>query len=516
MNKTRMQLLYRLFLILFFTVSLSVSFAADSTSGFEKIKDSIVETTLENGLKLIILPRREAPAVSMVTWVNVGGSDDPKEATGIAHMFEHMAFKGTDDIGTTDPEAEKAAMKKEDILFDAIRREKAKGRKADPRVIEDLEKKFQKAVDEAFSYVIPNRFSNILEEEGAEGLNAYTSRDQTAYIMSMPSNKLELWIAMESERFYRPRLRDMYREKVVVSEERRMTVENRPTGRLYEEFLSAAYKAHPYGQPIVGHMSDIENYNRHDSEAFYRKYYTPANMTVVIVGDAEPEKTIELVKKYWLRIPAGEAARRITTVEPPQTAERTVTLYDKSQPYCMIGWHIPEGTHEDIPALEAMTAILGQGRTSRLYKKLVLQEKIAVAAGAFAGFPGTKYPSLAVSAFYPAPGKTNVECRELLYAEIERMKTEPVTQEELDKVKTRASVSFLRGIENDLDFAEALASYQQLWGDWRELFNETARIEAVTQEDIMRVANKYFTRDNRTVASIETEVAEVSEEGESK
>ncbi|NLM17498.1 MAG: insulinase family protein [Candidatus Riflebacteria bacterium] len=263
MNKFIQKLIYRIFIVLFFTFAFSVAYASKPLSGLAKLKNSVVETTLENGLKLIILPRNHAPVVSMLIWVGVGGVNDPKGATGLAHIGEHMFFKGTNDIGTTDPEAEKAAMKKEDILFDAIRREKAKDRKADPRIIKELEKKLQKAVDEAFAYVIPNSFLSILEGEGGKP-EAYTYKDKTVYSMSMPSNKLELWIAMESERFYKPSLRDMFREKLVVTEERLTRTDNNPSGRLQEEFLATAYKAHPYGEPLIGHMSDIENYNRHD------------------------------------------------------------------------------------------------------------------------------------------------------------------------------------------------------------------------------------------------------------
>ena len=240
---------------------------------FSALENKIFEATLDNGLKLIIVPNHDAPVVSMTTWANVGGSDDPKGYSGLAHMFEHMAFKGTTTIGVKDYAKEVICIAKEDVLDRQIREERSKGLLADQKKLEKLQKELQAAIDESYALVIPNQFTNILQREGAVGLNAFTSTDQTAYIMSMPSNKLELWVAMESERFLHPVLREMYKERMVIQEERRMRTENTPSGRLHEEFLAAAYKAHPYGTPIVGHMSDIINYNRAEAKKFFEKYY---------------------------------------------------------------------------------------------------------------------------------------------------------------------------------------------------------------------------------------------------
>ncbi len=475
---------------------------------FSKLENKIFDTTLDNGLKLIICPNHDAPVVSMTTWANVGGSDDPKGYSGLAHMFEHMAFKGTTAIGVTDYAKEIVKIAKEDALNDAIREERSKGLLCDNKKMEQLQKELSKAIEDSYSLVIPNEFATKLLNEGAVGLNAFTSADQTAYIMSMPSNKLELWIAMESERFLHPVLREMYKERMVIQEERRMRTENSPAGRMHEEFLASAYKAHPYGTPIVGHMSDIENYNRAEARKFFEKYYSPSNMTIALVGDVTPEEGLKLVKKYWDRIERREKPTRITTVEPKQESERRVVIEDKTQPSMMIGWHIPEAIHPDMTAIEAMMSILGQGRTSRLYKRMVLKDQVAVSTGSFAGYPGDKYPSLAVIYSYPVQGKTNAECEKVIYEEIEKLKNEPVSQEELDKVKSRASIGFIRDLDNNLDFAMKLAKYQQLYGNWREVFRELDKINAVTPEDIKRVAKTYFTKGNRTVATMETKAEE--------
>lgn len=478
---------------------------------FSKLEKSVFEATLDNGLKLIIVPNHDAPVVSMTTWANVGGSDDPKGFSGLAHMFEHMAFKGTTKIGVTDYPKEIVKIAKEDALDKAIREERSKGLLADTKKIETLEKELSKAIDDSYSLVVPNEFPKTLQNEGAIGLNAFTSADQTAYIMSMPSNKLELWLAMESERFVHPVLREMYKERSVIQEERRMRSENTPSGRMHEEFLSTAFKAHPYGTPIVGHMSDIKNFNRAEAKKFFEKYYSPSNLTIALVGDVDPQEGLKLVKKYWERIARREGPTRITTVEPKQTAERRVTLIEKTQPNFMIGWHIPEEIHPDMQALNAMMMILGQGRTSRLYKRMILKDQIAVSAGSFAGYPGTKYPSLAVAYAYPAQGKTNAECEKAIYEEIERLQKEPVTKEELDKIKARTNIGFIRDLRDNLEFAMKLAKYQQIYGNWREVFREVDKVNAITPEDIQRVAKLYFTRNNRTVAAIETEVEETKE-----
>ena len=471
---------------------------------FSALEKKVFEATLDNGLKLIIFPNHDAPVVSMTTWANVGGSDDPKGYSGLAHMFEHMAFKGTTTIGVKDYAKEVVCIAKEDVLDRAVREERSKGLLADQKKLEKLEQDLQKAIDESYALVIPNEFTNRLQREGAVGLNAFTSADQTAYIMSMPSNKLELWIAMEAERFLHPVLREMYKERMVIQEERRMRTENTPSGRLHEEFLAAAYKAHPYGTPIVGHMSDIINYNRAEAKKFFEKYYSPSNLTIALVGDVDPQEGLALVKKYWDRIPRREKPTRLTTVEPEQKAERRIKIEEKTQPSMMMGWHVTESIHPDMQAIIAMMSILGQGRTSRLYKRMVLKEQVAVSTGAFSGYPGGKYPTLAVVYSYPAQGKTNAECEKIIDEEIEKLQNTLVTKEELDKVKSRASIGFIRDLRDNLEFAMKLASYQQLYGNWREVFKEVDKINAVTPEDIQRVAKKYFKKTNRTVATIET------------
>ena len=300
------------------------------TSGFgfdfSELEDAVTEHKLDNGLTILIMERHQAPVVSFITYANVGGANDPKEYTGLAHMCEHMAFKGTRDIGSKGIEAELLAMAAEDSIFYLLRAERKRGPLADSARLAELEQAFQDAIAAAQEHVVPNQLDHILESEGGVGLNAGTGMDQTIYFLRLPSNKVELWMATESERFLNPVLREMYTERMVIAEERRQTLENNPIGRLLDEMKSAAYLAHPYGISIVGHMSDIHNYTRDATLNHLKKYYVPSNLIISIVGDVNPKKVIKLAEKYWGRLPAAPAPEELATVEPPQKAERRVML----------------------------------------------------------------------------------------------------------------------------------------------------------------------------------------------
>lgn len=474
---------------------------AQDLAAFEK---RMTEFTLDNGLKFLVLERHEAPVVSFHTYADVGAVDEVKGITGLAHLFEHMAFKGTKTVGTKDYEAEARAMAKIDELFLALKKERRKGEQADNVRLEQLQNQFKEAQEQAQEYLVHDEYDEAFSREGSSGFNAYTSQDATQYIVSLPSNKAELWMSMESDRFFNPVQREFYKEKDVVMEERRLATESQPVGRLLEEFLAIAYKAHPYGEPIIGHMSDLETLTRSEAEAFFKKYYLPSNLTVAIVGDVNPQEVRELAQKYFSRIPGGPKPDPVETVEPPQLGERRVTMQDPAQPFVLIGYHKPSINHSDNAVFDAITEIVGVGRTSRLYKSLVKEKKIAVAASGFPGMPGNKYPSLFLFYAVPARGRTNQECEEAIYAEIDKLKTEPVLPEELEKAKTRSRAGLIRQLASNSGLASQLTFYEVITGDWRNLFKQLDDIDRVTAEDIQRVAKKYFTTKNQTVGIIDT------------
>ncbi len=471
---------------------------------FAEIEKTVSEHTLDNGLTILVMERHEAPVASFITYVDVGGVDDPKEYTGMAHMFEHMAFKGTHDVGSKDIETELTLMKVEDSLFYELRRERKKGALADSIRLSELERQFEEAIEEANDYVVPNEFDNVLERNGATGLNAGTGMDQTMYMMSLPSNRLELWFAMESARFKQPVLREIYREKQVIAEERRQTLENSPIGRAIDVLKSTAFTAHPYGISIVGHASDIQNYSRDAAKAFYNKYYVPSNMILSIVGDVDPDEVFKLAEEYFGDIPYSPKPEAVATVEPEQKGERRAILEDPAQPFFAAAWHIPEYTHDDYPAIEALADYLGQGRTSLLYKNLVKEKKIAAQVGAFAGYPASKYPSLALVYALPAAKHSNEECEEQILAEVTKLQEELLPEEEVEKIKARAKANLINGLTSNVGMAMQLASAQNDWGDWRYLFKDLERINAVTAEDIQRVAKEYFKATNRTIVYLNT------------
>ncbi len=479
--------------------------AAQSLDEFEK---SVTEHTLENGMRFFIVERREIPVVSFHIYANVGSVDEENGMSGMAHMFEHMAFKGTKDIGTTDYVAERSALDKVDELVAAIQEERLKGDGADTERLKGLESEFKEAQRAANDFVINNKFSEIVEENGAVGLNATTSMDATRYFYSLPSNKLELWFSLESDRFLNPVLREFYKERDVVIEERRMRVESQPVGNLLEDFLSVAYKAHPYSRNTIGWYSDLDNLTRPAAREFFRRFYTPSNLTAFIVGDVDPQEVIRFAELYFGRLPEGPPPPGLWTREPPQEGERRTTVYAQSQPLVLMGYHKPDVTHRDDAVFDAVQDILSGGRTSRLYRTLVEDKKIAVAAGGFPGFPGNKYANLFVFFAFPTPGHTNEESEKAMLAEIERLKTELVTEDEIERLKHRARARLIAQLDSNSGLASQLAAYQVLTGDWRNRFRTLEDIDNVTREDIQRIAQTYFTERNRTVGYLLTDRAE--------
>ncbi len=471
---------------------------------FTKLQNSVVEHTLKNGLKVLVMERHDAPVASFVTYVNAGAVDDPKGYTGIAHMFEHMAFKGTTTLGTKDFATEEKLMAVEDSIFMLLRDERNRGRFTDSAKIAALTAAYEEAREKSYQLVIPNAFGQLVEREGAVGLNAGTGEDNTVYFYSLPSNKAELWFATESERFFAPVFREMYKERDVVAEERRMRIESSPIGRMVEEFLTLSFKAHPYGVSGIGNMSDIQYYSRDEAKAFFQKYYAPANAVVVVVGDVKADAIFALAEKYFGRIPYRPAPPRIATVEPPQQGERRSFMEDPSQPVYLVGWHVPDGCSPERPSLDALTDYLASGRTSVLYKSMVKEKKMAVQVQALTGFPGDKYPNLFGVFAVPSAGHDNDECEKEIFDAVEKLKSELIPLEEVKRIQARAKARFINQLGGNQGLAFQLAGYQTQWGDWREMFRELDRINAVTPESIQKVAQKYLTKLNRTVVLMNT------------
>ena len=475
--------------------------AAQDMASFEK---RTTVKKLDNGLTVVICERPEAPVFSFFTHVDAGSVQDPLGETGLAHMFEHMAFKGTDKIGTKDYATEKVALEKVEQAYAAYIAERDKPVSRDEKKLKELEKTWKDAVAEADKYVKPNEFPQIVEINGGEDLNANTSDDETNYFYSFPENRLELWAYLESERFLHPVMREFYKERNVVIEERRMRVDSNPIGRLLEQFTTAAFQAHPYHRPTIGWMSDLNSFSASDAKKFFDTYYIPSNMVVTVVGDVKASETMPIVEKYLGRIPSHAKPDERTTTEPPQNSERRIVLQEMSQPLYLEGYHRPDFRSPDDAVYDAIADLMSNGRTSRLYRALVRDQKIASDSAGFTGLPGNKYPHLFAFYAFPLPGHKPNEMADAIHIEIDKLKKEDISDEELKMIKTRAKANLLRSLGSNEGLANNLALYQARYDDWRELFRSVDRIDKVTKADIRRVANQTFVPTNRTVGIIET------------
>ncbi len=476
---------------------LSALAVAQNLQEFEK---RVTEFTLDNGLHFIVLERHEAPVVSFHTFVNAGSVDDPEGKTGLAHMFEHMAFKGTPDIGSTNWTEEKKALASVEAIYDRVEGEQRKRFKADPAKLEALENELKAAIEKANSFVVPNLYPTLIEENGGVGLNAGTELDSTEYFYNLPANRAELWFLLESQRFLHPVFREFYKERDVVLEERRMRVESSPQGKLMETLLATAFEAHPYQRMPGGWASDITSLRVKDAEAFYRTYYTPSNISIAIVGDIDPKQARTLAERYFGKLASSPLPPLVHTVEPPQEGSKQTQVESPSQPLAFIAYKRPDQYDKDDAALDVMSSLLAGGRTGILYKQMVRDQQIAVAVGAEGTFPGGKYPNLFMFFVAPALGHTIDENVKAMDGILDRFKADVVDPQALARVKTKSRAELVRRLDSNSGLAQLLNSYHVNYGNWRKLFTELDEIDKVTAQDVQRVARQYLTPKHRTAA----------------
>lgn len=486
-------------LFIFVVLSMHAWIAAASA---QSLADRVVEKTLSNGLTVLMAERHQAPTVSFQITYKVGSVNEQNGITGVAHLYEHMAFKGTKRLGTSDYQKEKPILETLEALNREIVLEEAKGPEADPDRLKGLREKFEALEKEGKQWVVTNELADLYDRNGSVGINASTGRDVTSYVVSLPSNRLPLWVAIEADRMANTVLREFYKERDVVLEERRRSVDTNPGGKLFEAFLATAFIAHPYGYPTLGWPSDVGSLSAAETERFFRTFYTPNNTIISIVGDFKPAEVIPLLEKSFGSIPAGPPPPRVVTEEPPQLGERRVEVEDEANPQVVIGYHKPSLDHPDDPVFDVIDSLLSLGRTSRLYKKLVEEKKIAIGAGSNSGTPGARYPSLFTVSATPRAPHTTAEVEEALYEELERLKNEPPTEKEMEKVITNMDAGLVRSLRSNSGLASQLAYFQAVAGDWRYVLRNRDKIMKVTGEDVMRVARTYFTKKNRTVATL--------------
>jgi predicted Zn-dependent peptidase len=411
----------------------------------QSLQLEVKEHKLDNGLTILTLEDHSAPIVSYQVWFKVGSRNERPGITGVSHLFEHMMFKGSKNIA-------------------------------------------------------PEEHAKLVQANGGV-LNAWTSNDNTTYYDNLPSDKLELAIRLEAERQSNLNItaENLASEREVVKEERRLSTDNSPFGAVIEQLYAAAYTAHPYHWPVLGWMSDIDAIVLEDCQSYFKTHYAPSNATVVIVGDFKTDQAVALVKKYYGGMKSQPPGPPVKTVEPPQMGERRVTVHKIAQtPMFFAGYHIPNINHEDIIHLKVLAKILFQGQSSRTYQSLIYDKQIAINVGG--GVDEQIDPGLFYVYATAKPGVTAEQVEKELYAELDRIAAETVTDRELEKAKNQLESEFYNGLQSVSSKASQVGYYQTIAGDYRKFFNQGVRIQKVTKEDLLRVAETYLTEKNRTVA----------------
>lgn len=486
-----------------FAVNFSVPslIAGVQSDPLKDFPNRVKKITLKNGMRVLLVERPQSPTVSFAAFIRTGGIDDETGKSGLAHMFEHMLFKGSKTVGTKNYAAEVPLLEKMDEIERKIQREWADARpgvedrvKALRAQMDELEGKHRELLEE-------EEFWKIYERAGAQGLNASTGYDFTNYVVSLPVNQIPLWMAMESDRIRNPVLREFYKERSVVQEERRLRIDTSPQGKLWESFLAAAFMAHPYGRPIIGWDSDVSRLTVDDARRFFKTHYDISRLVIAAVGGFDAEEMERLFRRHFEGIPSvlTESPAPIP-VEPKQEGERRVTVEYDAEPSLLIGYHRPSGLHPDDASLHVLAQVLDAGRTSRFYKEIVDKKKIAASAWADSSGPGQRDPNLFLMGGAPRSPHTTEDLEKAMYAQVETVKKDGPTPFELEKIKNNIVYSAISEMSSNSGLAGSLAYYEAIAGDWQRLLMDVEAVLKVTAEDVKRVAEQYLTPSNRTVA----------------
>lgn len=493
-----------------------------AVSGAAQVRIPIQKQVFANGLTVYLVERHQAPVFTARIAFKAGSVDEVTGRTGVAHVLEHMLFKGTRSIGLKDPAdavKEDGLLLKEDGLWEAILAEQRTldqgsrtsvlltgkpGPESSPR-LEALRKDFEATQAEHRQLLVSNAIGALYDGAGAVGVNAGTSFDQTIYDISLPKNRFELWCRVEADRMNAPVLREFYSEREVIKEERRMRFDDgnpEPTWVPMETFLGTAFLTHPYGRPLVGSMSDLFNLKRAEVQAFYTQYYAPNRAALVLVGDLTWKEITPALEAYFGKLKRQPEPPPVHTVEAEQKGERRSVVEKDMTPMVYIGWHIPGMGHPDEPALEVLASVLSEGRSSRLYRKAIEGAQLATRLDCSTGFPGSKYPNLFLTIGVVKGEHTTAELEQALYDEVAILQREPIAQTELDRVLTKAAMDTLSGMEDNASLAETMALHWAKGGDEASFRMRLERLKAVTPADLQRVARTYCTARNRVVTTL--------------
>jgi predicted Zn-dependent peptidase len=467
----------------------------------DRIQDKLRLIQLKNGMKVFVYPRSATPMFAGLIIVNAGSAEEQAGETGLAHLLEHMAFKGTPWIGTENWDKEKDILLKIEEVGSTLTHEQQK-KSPDQKLIAELTRKLSDLQKQESEYIIPNEYDQMITRAGGQEVNATTDNDFTNYFMVLPSNKLELWAMLESQRLMYPAWREFYLEREVVAEERRMRTDDSPFGKLYEDFMATAFEAHSYHHPVVGWMSDIFNLTITRVNDFYKRWYVPENFVAVLAGDVDVDQVRPIMEKYFGSMPAKTSPQKSITVEPPQQGLKRIQVKFPAQPQVLLGWHKPTFPDRDMYVFEVLQYLMTRtGRSSRLYERLVKHDSICQNVESFTA-PGDKYPNMFAIWLTPRSPHTNEEAEKAALEEIDRIKREPVPEQELEKIRNQIDADFIKELESNMGLAKRLASYYLSSGDPNILDTMRDEMKKVTSQDIMRVAQKYLVPENETIAEL--------------
>lgn len=492
----RSKTLVRTFTLLLTLAVVPVAFSAEKNRSLDFLKKNVERRVLPNGITVLVLDRGFSPTLSLVISFKVGSADESYRTIGAAHMLEHMLFKGTDRVGTSNYAREKVLLDKIEKIGETL--DQLMVSNPGDKRIPGLRRQLEIYQREASKFVQGSPYDKIYTTRGGVGFNAGTSRDKTTYFIELPSTELELWAQTESERLRNPVMREYYQERNTVVEERLMRYDSKGIETLSEKFIATAFIAHPYRHPIIGWASNVRYLSIRDVRSFYKSFYIPSRMTITIVGKQNPEQTFKIVEKYFGKIKGVPSPPGVVIHEPGHLGERRFEVYFDSNPYLMIGWNKPTYPSRDDYVCDIIAGVLSEGKSSRLYRALVREKKIAASVDAWSSFPGSRYDNLFVIAAAPRHPYTPLDLEKAIYEEITRMETE---------IKKEEMVSFINKIESSTVFdmssnkgvAHAINYYQTIFGDWQYLLRYLEEIRNVSVEDVRTVMKKYFTRENRTV-----------------
>jgi len=463
----------------------------------------VTEFTLTNGLHFILLERHQVPVVSFHTFVNAVSTQDPAGQTGLAQIFTRLAFKGTENVGTRNWPEEKKALDDLDSLYDRMEQETSKGFRANQGKIATLQAEAAIASNSVDRLQNPDEFMRAFQENGGVGVACRATPDSVETSYSLPSNRIELWFLLESQRLAHPVFRDFYKERENMLADIKSNVESRPQAILLQNLLATAFETLPYRNPLLGWPSDVVNLKKADAKAFFDTYFVPGNIVISIVGDVDPANAQRLAERYFGSLPQKPLPPLLHTQEPAQEGPKTVGLWGSNvEPLLAIAYKRPAETHRDDLALDTVRMILGDGRTGWMYKDLVEEKRIAQDAEAVSSYPSGRYTSLFTFLVMPANDHTVEENRQALDDLVTRFQSKPVDVETLVRVKNVIRGRVARMLGSNQKLAALLPAYYVIYGDWRRLFTDITSYNQLTAEDLQRVALQYFTPANRTVGYI--------------